>query len=46
MGVLPHAAGSDQNGLPIVSIVSLPPRAFMPANPGLLERPPKLLSSI
>jgi hypothetical protein len=45
-GVLPHAAGSDRNGLPIATIVSLPPRAFMPANPGLLERPPKLPLSI
>jgi hypothetical protein len=46
MGVLPHAAGSDRNGRPIATIVSLPPRAFIPANPGLLERPPKLPSSI
>jgi hypothetical protein len=43
---LPHAAGSDRNGLPIATIVSLRPRAFVPANPGLLERPPKLPSSI
>jgi hypothetical protein len=46
MGVLPHAAGSDRIGLPIATIVSLRPRAFMPTNPGLLERPPKLPSSI
>jgi hypothetical protein len=46
MGVLPHATGSDRNSLPIATIVSLPLRAFIPANPGLLERPPKLPSSI
>ena len=45
-GVLPLAADADANDLPIAAIVLLPPRALVPADPRLLERPPKLLSSI
>ena len=44
-GVLPAATGNP-NSDPVVAIVWLPPRAFVPADPGLLERPPKLLLSI
>jgi hypothetical protein len=45
-GVLPHAAGAGANSLRVAAIVSLLPRAFMPADPGMLERPPKLPFSV
>jgi hypothetical protein len=45
-GVLPHAAGASANNFAIAAIVSLLPRAFMPADPGMLERPPKLPLSV
>jgi hypothetical protein len=45
-GVLPHAATGNPNSVPVAAIVSLPPRTFAPADPGLLDRPPKLLLSI
>jgi hypothetical protein len=45
-GVLPLPAGSDTNDVPLASIVSLPPRALVASDPNLLERPPKLLSTI
>jgi hypothetical protein len=45
-GVLPNAAGANVNGNWIIAFVSLPPRALLPADPGLPERPPKLLMSI
>jgi hypothetical protein len=45
-GVLPNAAGADVNGIWITALVSLPPRALLPADPGLPERPPKLQMSI
>jgi hypothetical protein len=45
-GVLPFAVDADTNDLSLAAIVSLRPRAFVSADPRLLERPPKLLSSI
>jgi hypothetical protein len=41
-GVLPHAAGGTLNGFPIAPIVPLSLQAFVSADPGPLERPPKL----
>jgi hypothetical protein len=45
-GVMPHAAAGDRSGFPIATIASLPSQAFVSADPGLLERPPKLVTSI
>jgi hypothetical protein len=45
-GVLPLSAGGGTNGVPPASIVSLPPRVLVASDPSLLERPPKLLSTI
>jgi hypothetical protein len=45
-GVLPNAAGANVNGISMMAFVSLPPRALVPADPGLPERPPKLQMSI
>jgi hypothetical protein len=45
-GVLPLAAGAKANDVLLATNVSLPPQALVPADPGLLERPPKLLSII
>jgi hypothetical protein len=45
-GVLPLAAGAKVNEVLLAANVSLPPRALVPADPMLLERPPKLLSTI
>jgi hypothetical protein len=45
-GVLPLAAGAKANDILLAANVSLPPHALVPADPGLLERPPKLLSTI
>ena len=43
-GVMPHAAPARAADRVLAVIVSLPPAALVPADPGLLERPPKLLS--
>jgi hypothetical protein len=43
-GVLPHAAPARAADRVLAAIVSLPPAPLLPADPGLLERPPKLLS--
>jgi hypothetical protein len=43
-GVLPDAAPARTTDLVVAAIVSLPPAPLVPADPGLLERPPKLLS--
>jgi hypothetical protein len=43
---MPHAAAGNRGGFPIATIASLPSQAFVPADPGLLERPPKLVMSI
>jgi hypothetical protein len=45
-GLLPFATGANANEVPVTAIVTLRPRALVPADPGLLERPPKLLSTI
>jgi hypothetical protein len=45
-GVLPFSAGGGTNDVPLASIVSLPPRVLVASDPSLLERPPKLLSTI
>jgi hypothetical protein len=45
-GVLPLATGAKGNEVLLAANVSLPPRALVPADPRLLERPPKLLSTI
>jgi hypothetical protein len=45
-GVLPYAVGASGRDLVVAAIVSPLPATFVPADPGLLERPPKLLSSI
>jgi hypothetical protein len=43
-GVLPDATPARVADLVVGAIVSLPPRPLVPADPGLLERPPKLPS--
>jgi hypothetical protein len=43
-GVLPGLAPARVADLVVAAIVSLPPAPLVPADPGLLERPPKLLS--
>jgi hypothetical protein len=45
-GVLPFATGANANEVPMAAILALSPRALVPADPGLLERPPKLPSII
>jgi hypothetical protein len=45
-GVLPFSAGGDTNDVPLASIVLQPPRTLAASDPSLLERPPKLLSSV
>jgi hypothetical protein len=45
-GVLPLATGAKANEVVLAANVSLPPRTLVPADPRLLERPPKLLSTI
>jgi hypothetical protein len=43
-GVLPGLAPAGAADLVVAAIVSLRPAPLVPANPSLLERPPKLLS--
>jgi hypothetical protein len=43
-GVLPAAAPARAADLVVAAIVALPPAPLVPADPGLLERPPKHLS--
>ena len=42
-GILPFAGNVDRNGLLTAPNVPLPPRPLAAADPGLPERPPKLL---
>ena len=43
-GVLPEAVPARVADLIVAAIVALPPAPLVPADPGLLERPPKRLS--
>jgi hypothetical protein len=43
-GVLPEAAPARATDLVVAAVVSPRPAPLVPAEPGLLERPPKLLS--
>jgi hypothetical protein len=43
-GVLPGLAPADVAAVVVTAIVSMRPAPLVPAEPGLLERPPKLLS--
>jgi hypothetical protein len=45
-GVLPYAAGASGRDLVVAAIVSPLPATFVPSDPGLPERPPKLPSTI
>jgi hypothetical protein len=43
-GVLPEVAPDRAADLVVAAVVALPPAPLVPADPGLLERPPKHLS--
>jgi hypothetical protein len=45
-GVVPVIAGGNLRSNLIAPLMVFPPRSFEGAEPGLLERPPKLLLSI
>ena len=45
-GVLPHSSAARPKEFPAATNISLPLTALEAADPGLLERPPKLLSTI